>query len=198
MRYTSEHKQETRQRVLTEAAREIRAKGPAGIAVAGIMARAGLTHGGFYAHFASKEDLVGEAILQMFRESSSRFDADKAANGDPRDALRGFVDYYLSAQHRDVRERGCALAALSGDLARLEEGPRIRFGKGVAVLTGRLALALGRHGVAAPDTAASSMLAELVGALTLSRAVGDPTQSDAILARVKTALIERFALEDPA
>ena len=72
MRYDAEHKQKTRERVVQEAAREIRAQGPHRVGVAGIMAKAGLTHGGFYAHFASKDDLVLAAMEQMFRDGQKR------------------------------------------------------------------------------------------------------------------------------
>lgn len=195
MRYDSDHKGETRKRVLKEAAREIRAKGPNGVGVAGIMARAGLTHGGFYAHFESTEALIAAAIETMFESARSRFEL-TANDADPRLALLGYVDFYLSPQHRDSREHGCPLPALSGDLARLDPEARVRFGAGVAGLTGRLAEALGRHGIADPELAAASMLAEMVGAVTLSRAVADPAQSDAILQRAHAAVVQRFALGD--
>ncbi|WCM27721.1 TetR/AcrR family transcriptional regulator [Sphingomonas sp. QA11] len=195
MRYDGDHKSETRRRVLKEAAREIRAKGPGGVGVAGIMARAGLTHGGFYAHFDSKEALVAAAIETMFESAGRRFDA-TAAGDDPRAALRAYVDFYLSPGHRDAREHGCPLPALSGDLARLDPEARTRFGQGVAGLTARLADALGRHGMADSEAAGGSMLAEMVGAVTLSRAVADPAQSDAILDRARASVIARFSLGD--
>ena len=103
MRYSSDHKAETRERVLKEAANEIRAKGPDNVAVSGIMARAGLTHGGFYAHFPSKDALVKEAIGTMFADARARSDKIDA-DGDPRDVLRAYVDFYLSPAHRDRRE----------------------------------------------------------------------------------------------
>lgn len=195
MRYDSDHKGETRRRVLKEAAREIRAKGPAGVAVAGIMARAGLTHGGFYAHFASKEALVAAAIEAMFESARRRFDR-TAIDADPRAALLAYVDFYLSPQHRDAREHGCPLPALSGDLARLDPVSRVRFGEGVATLSGRLAGALRQHGVVDPDAAGASMLAEMVGAVALSRAVADPAQSDAILRNARASVVARFSLEE--
>ena len=195
MRYDSDHKSETRRRVLKEAAREIRAKGPGGVAVAGVMARAGLTHGGFYAHFESKEALIAAAIETMFESARGKFDM-AAANDDPRAALRSYVDFYLSPAHRDGREHGCPLPSLSGDLARLDPEARVRFGQGVAALTGRLAGVLGKYGIADPETAAASMLNEMVGAVALSRAVSDPAQSDAILARARASVIGRFSLED--
>jgi TetR/AcrR family transcriptional repressor of nem operon len=195
MRYDSDHKSETRRRVLKEAAREIRAKGPGGVAVAGVMARAGLTHGGFYAHFESKEALIAAAIETMFESARSKFDLTTAVDN-PRAALLAYVDFYLSAAHRDSREYGCPLPSLSGDLARLEPEARVRFGQGVAALTGRLAKALGRHRIADPEKAAASMLNEMVGAVALARAVSDPAQSDAILLSARDSVIERFSLGD--
>lgn len=193
MRYDGEHKTATRARVLKEAAREIRAKGPAGVAVGGVMARAGLTHGGFYAHFASKEDLIAEAIGAMFEDARARFDRGLAER-DPAAALSSYVDFYLSAAHRDAREHGCPLAALASDLPRLGTISRERFGNGVATLTDWLADTLDRHGVIASQATASAMLAQLVGALALARSVSDPVQSDAILSAAKMDLKDRLKL----
>lgn len=194
MRYANDHKAETRRRVLKEAAREIRAKGPDGVAVAGVMARAGLTHGGFYAHFASKDELVAEAIGTMFDDARARSSAiEQEAN--PRIALRSYIDFYLSAAHRDTRDRGCPLPALSGDFARSDATARDRFGVGIAGLSQRLAQGLRGIGCATPEADASAMLAQMVGAVVLSRAVADPRHSDAILADVHADLIARFGLE---
>jgi TetR/AcrR family transcriptional repressor of nem operon len=197
MRYDSEHKQQTRARVLKEAAREIRAKGPSGIAVAGIMARAGLTHGGFYAHFASKDALVAEAIGTMFEDARGRFDRTQAEYA-PGAALGAYLDFYLSREHRDARDRGCPLPALSSDLPRMEPESRERFGKGVATLTGWIADALERNGIADAGAAASSMLSQMVGALSLARAVSDPDQSDAMLDRARDDLKQRYGLGQTA
>jgi TetR/AcrR family transcriptional repressor of nem operon len=194
VRYSNEHKAETRQRVLKEAAREIRAKGPDGVAVAGVMARAGLTHGGFYAHFESKDAMIADAIGTMFDDARGRSDAIEQTD-DPRVALRAYVDFYLSSAHRDRRERGCPLPTLSGDLARSGEQQRDRFGKGVEALTVRLAKALGGLGTADPHAEGSAMLAQMVGAVALSRAVADPAQSDAILADAHAGLVARYGLE---
>lgn len=196
MRYSNEHKAETRQRVLKEAAREIRAKGPEGVGVAGVMARAGLTHGGFYAHFPSKDALVAEAIGTMF--DSARQRAGQLDGDDPHAALRAYVDFYLSPAHRDSRERGCPLPALSGDFARAEAPMRERFGAGVAGLTGRLAAVLARIGWPEPDSEATVLIAQLVGAVALARSVGEGAQSEAILDRTREAIIARYGLEGRA
>ncbi len=195
MRYSGDHKQETRKRVLDEATREIRAKGPGGIAVAGIMARAGLTHGGFYAHFPSRDALIAEAIGEMFVGARRNFDALQGDGRPPAEALARYIRFYLSRSHRDTRDTGCPLPALAADLARLEPTARARFGKGVEALTERLAALLEAYGAEAPREAAASLLSELVGAVSLARAVDDKEQSDAILARTRAALFARFKLE---
>lgn len=195
MRYSNEHKAETRRRVLKEAAQEIRAKGPDGVAVAGVMARAGLTHGGFYAHFESKDAMIADAIGTMFDDARGRSDAIEQTD-DPRAALKAYVDFYLSPAHRDRREWGCPLPTLSGDLARSGEQQRERFGKGVDALTVRLAKALGGIGIADSHAEGSAMLAQMVGAVALSRAVADPAQSDAILADAHAGLVARYDLEE--
>lgn len=194
MRYSTEHKAETRERVLKEAAKEIRAKGPDNVAVAGIMARAGLTHGGFYAHFPSKDALVKEAIGTMFadaRARSDRIDHD----GEPRGVLRAYIDFYLSPAHRDGRDRGCPLPTLSGDFARSQPATRDRFGAGVEGIASRLAGPLAKLGFADAEAESHALLAQLVGGVALARAVGDPALSDALLADTHASIVARYGLE---
>jgi TetR/AcrR family transcriptional repressor of nem operon len=194
MRYDTEHKQRTRERVLREAAKAIRAEGPHQIAVAGIMAKAGLTHGGFYAHFASKDDLVAAAIGQMFEEGGERLAA-LTTGCPPAEGLAAYIDFYLSREHRDARTSGCPMPFMAADLPRLSEPARARFAMGVAGLRARLGALLAELGHEDAKTEASSMLAEMVGALSLARAEPDPERSDAILARSQASLKQRFALE---
>jgi TetR/AcrR family transcriptional regulator, transcriptional repressor for nem operon len=194
MRYGADHKEQTRARVLNAAARAIRADGPHRVGVAGVMAEAGLTHGGFYAHFASKDELVAASISQMFEESGRR--ARREMDGDDaREGLRRYIDFYLSAEHRDARGAGCPLPYLSADAPRLDAKSRSRFAEGVAQLTDLLAVLLADLGQADPQAAAGSLLAELVGALSLARADPEPPRSDAILARSRAALNARFGLD---
>jgi TetR/AcrR family transcriptional repressor of nem operon len=180
MRYAEDHKQATKAKVLKAAARAIRQNGPDRVAVAGIMADVGLTHGGFYAHFASKDDLLAQAIGQMFAESAANWDTVVGGRTAP-GALTAYFDFYLSPAHRDRRDRGCPLPALSADLPRLPPPSREAFGRGVASLTARLAEGLAAAGCAEPQTLASSVLSEMVGAVALARAVADPLQSDRLL-----------------
>ena len=195
MRYDADHKTKTRERVLVEAAKAIRREGPHTVGVAEVMKQAGLTHGGFYAHFASRDELVAEAIGQMFKESGQRLARETAGQRDPAKALGAYIDFYLSAAHRDARESGCALPFLSADAPRLPEASRQRYAQGVGWLTEAIATLLTSSGLAEAEAAASSAVAEMVGALALSRAEPDPIASDAILARSKRAVKQRLALE---
>ena len=193
MRYDSEHKERTRQRVLGEAAAAIRAHGPDGVGVAALMAKAGLTHGAFYAHFKSKDDLVAQAISHMFEQSRERFrlhteDPDAAV------ALNQYIDMYVSARHRDSPERGCPLPSLSGDLARMPAGARKRFTEGVENLTRQIAKRLKELDRPTPERLAASMVAEMMGAVALSRAIDDPAASDRILKTSREALKARIGL----
>jgi TetR/AcrR family transcriptional repressor of nem operon len=194
MRYDAEHKQQTRQRVLKEAAKAMRAEGPHQIGVAGVMAKAGLTHGGFYAHFRSKDDLVVAALGQMLDEGAARW-ARTQEGRTPAEGLSAYIDFYLSKAHRDTRVAGCPLPFMAADAPRLTAEARQAFAAGVAGLRGRFAAQLELLGRADPHGDASSMLSELVGALSLARAEPDPNASDAILDRSKAALKHRFGLE---
>ncbi len=195
MRYDAEHKQKTRERVLIEGAKAIRAEGPHKVGVAAVMAKAGLTHGGFYAHFGSKDDFIAAAIGQMFVEGRTRLD--KALDGKPiEQGLADYIDFYLSGAHRETRSAGCPLPFLSADAPRLPQPSRERFAQGVAGLTGRLTSALNKLGSPYAAEAAASMLSELVGALALARAEPDPARSEALLAHSRAALKRRFGLDD--
>ncbi|MBO9558956.1 MAG: TetR/AcrR family transcriptional regulator [Caulobacter sp.] len=194
MRYDSEHKQKTRLRVLDEAAKAIREEGPHRLGVAGVMARAGLTHGGFYSHFASKESFIAEAIAHMF-EGGPITTLKTVSDLPPREALTQFIDFYLSRRHRDSRNGGCPLPYLAGDAPRLAEASRERYAQGAANLTKVVADRLAELGRPYAEDEASSTLAELVGAVTLARAEADPGRSDAILERSRAHLKRRLGLE---
>ena len=195
MRYDSEHKQKTRAKVLKVAAKAIRAEGPHQIGVADVMAQAGLTHGGFYAHFASKDELVAAAIGQMFEEARERF-VHETHDRSPADALRAYIDFYLSPGHRDARRSGCPVAALASDLPRLSKAALDRFADGSRHMRESLASKLELLGHSDAGREASSVQAELLGALSLARVEPDAKRSDAILADSRRAIKRRLKLED--
>lgn len=192
MRYGADHKAKTRQRVLKEAARALRAEGPQKVAVAEVMSAAGLTVGGFYAHFGSKDELVADSIDEMFAEARARQAALPPLP--PAEALAREVDAYLSPRHRDARESGCPLSALVTDLPRLPVEARQRFAAGAAEIRARAAARMAAIGMPDPEAAASSYQAELVGALALARAEPDRAASNAILERSRTAIKSKLGL----
>jgi len=193
MRYDSEHKQRTKERVLHEAAEAIRQFGPDRIGVADLMAKAGLTVGGFYAHFKSKDDLIAQAISHMFEDRAQVFQ-DCTSGVEPAQALRSFVDVYLSTQHRDRREKGCPLPALSGDLPRMPAAARRRFEAGVRRMTDSIADLLKQIGQPAPDELAASIVSEMVGAVVLARAVPSSELSARILEGARDQIKRRAGL----
>jgi len=197
MRYDAEHKQKTRTKVLEVAAKAIRTEGPDRIGVAGVMAEAGLTHGGFYAHFKSKDDLVAAAVEQMFDESRARVHHEMDGRS-PAEGLSNYIDFYLSKKHRDARGAGCPMAALSSDLPRLPEQTRTLFAEGARHLVESMTEKLTALGYAEPQALARSTVSELVGALSLARAETDPKRSDAILADSRQLLKKRLGLESAA
>ncbi len=189
MRYTDSHKASTRQRIVDGAAAALRARGPAGVAVADLMRQAGLTHGGFYAHFPSKDALVAEAVGSAAEQSVRNLrTVVKRAGG--KSALKAIADSYLSTAHRDQPERGCSLVALGAELAR--DSPAAR-----RALTGQIEKLLGVLAEYVPDRRgvtrrrqAMATLACLVGALTLSRIADDPALSEEILDAARRHLAE--------
>lgn len=193
MRYDETHKQETRKQVVKAAAAAVRARGPDGVSVADIMREAGLTHGGFYAHFPSKDALVAEAIGEAFGQSRRGMPLFDAALR-PDEALRGFVDRYVSDVHRDHPERGCAIAAMASHLPRLSPGARTAFDKGVRGLIGAVASRLTTEPEAEREGLAGSLVAEMSGAVALARAVSDPDLSESLLAETRRRIKARMGL----
>jgi TetR/AcrR family transcriptional repressor of nem operon len=190
MRHSDTHKEETRTKVVSAAAAAVRARGPEGIGVAEIMAGAGLTHGGFYAHFPSKEALVAAAVEEAFRESRERFIRLTAGLDGPR-ALAAFVDSYVTMAHRARPEGGCPIAVLSSDLPRQGEAVRAVFQAGVQRLVGRLASWLPSGTEDARQRLAASLLAEMAGAVSLSRAMTDDDAAERLLADARLSIKTR-------
>lgn len=191
---TATHKERTRMRILDEAAKAMREHGHEGVGVAGIMKRAGLTHGGFYAHFRDRDDLVAEAIGRMFEDSKTMLER-HLDSGDPRGGLTALIDYYLSEDHRRRIANGCPVAALSSEAARLPPPARARFEEGVRSFRTAIAAAVAELGSEDPQAAASSAVAEMVGALAVARSISDEREANELLARSRDQLKRRLGLE---
>jgi len=180
-------KQITHDRIVETAARAIRRGGFQGVGVAEIMKEAGLTHGGFYAHFASRDALLCEALERAGRDSAERVaKATTARQSRGATALRALVESYLSDSHLSSTELGCPVAALVSDMPRQS--------REVAVVAAQrvrgLVLAVQR--TLAPDASADSATAiasQLVGALQLARALGDNAEGKALLAATRRSVL---------
>jgi TetR/AcrR family transcriptional regulator, transcriptional repressor for nem operon len=193
MRYDADQKERTHRQILAEAANAIRTKGPDRVGVAEVMSKLGLTHGGFYAHFASKDDLIAQAITSMFEQGFANF-LRRTEGLEPREALQTYIDWYLSKAHRDAPNRGCPLASVSGDLPRLPDAARVRYTEGVERLTAALAKLLKKLGVKYAEALAFSALSEMAGALALARAISDPERSDQMLQTARDMVKSRVAV----
>jgi TetR/AcrR family transcriptional regulator, transcriptional repressor for nem operon len=195
MRYDSDHKERTRQKLVAEAAAALRSEGPERVGVAALMAKLGLTHGGFYAHFKSKDELVATAIDEMFAQSVAALHK-KTKGYPPAEALARYIDFYLSARHCEAVAQGCPLPALAGDVSRMERKVRGRFALGTASLHEGIAALfreLGHDEEAALDNA-TSLFSEMAGAIVLARAVDTSEEADRIRNRSRSALKKRFGL----
>ena len=172
-----ETKSANREALLSAASRLLRERGIDGVGVAEISKAAGLTHGGFYRHFRSKEALVGASVERTLMET-----AERAAEMVDKDGLDAFARFYLSPAHLDGRAAGCAIAALGGDVSRQESEVRAAYARGVRAYLDALAPP------AAPDRAVSlQQLAALIGAAVLARGLAgvDDTLAADILAAVR-------------
>ena len=179
MRVSREKAAEHRERIIDAAGALFRAKGFGGIGVADIMKAADLTHGGFYGHFASKDDLVAQASQRtMARAAANWTRLVEAAPDNPYAAL---LEHYLSPKHRDDPGKGCAFAALGNDAARSGKTVRKAFAEGLAPLIDILAQSIPGKSNAARRRKAIAAMATLVGALTLARAVEGTALSDEML-----------------
>jgi len=194
MRYDSEHKQRTHQKLLEEASAAIREHGPNNISVAALMAKVGLTHGGFYAHFKSKDDLIAEAISYVLEERAEAFEKNLQGE-DLSAALANYIDLYLSSGHRDLRDKGCAVVALNGDIARMSDDTKARFESGIQrtikILSGIL-IKLNKEN---PDELACSILTEMAGALAVSRTLSNSALSAWVLDNARSSVKKRIGLD---
>jgi TetR/AcrR family transcriptional repressor of nem operon len=146
--------------------------------VAGIMARAGLTHGGFYAHFASKDALVAEACAAAVCDAGAKF-VEIARATPAEDRARAIADAYLTRERRD--EGGCTIATLGGELGRQPPAVREAFTRAFAESIETLAPALPGDDAEARTDHALALLTSMIGAMMVSRAVSDPALRDRIL-----------------
>lgn len=192
MRYPPAHKLATRRRIIAAASAAFRERGVEQTGLDEIMHRAGLTHGGFYAHFRDKSELVAEACAEAFDTAVINLDR-IAAKPTAAARARLLIDSYLSGHHRDNRGSGCLIVAVGADMARLAGAAKDGFARGFGRHLERLAAALRLD----PDPAVNHdrvtyLMSTLVGALLFARAIDDRGRSDTLLAATRRTLRREF------
>jgi TetR/AcrR family transcriptional repressor of nem operon len=188
-------KEETHERIVEAAARAIRRNGYAGVVVADVMKEVGLTHGGFYAHFGSRDELLVEALARAGQDSAAAVvHAAQARRAQGVSAFRAFVETYLADHHLASLETGCPVAALGGEMPRQSDALR----QASALRVSRLIEAVRQ---ALPGTArgpAGVIAGTLAGSLQLARALGDNAEGRALLAAARKSLIQQHDAPAPA
>lgn len=188
-RTPTSRKRDTHERIVDVASRAIRKHGYAGVRVAAVMKEAGLTHGGFYSHFESREALLIEALDRAGRDDSGTATcAAKCRNPEGASAFRGLVEDYLADRQLNTLETGCPVAVLACDMPRQSQAVR----EASAVHVQQL-IAATRHALPEPHRAAASLVAStLVGALQLARALGNNADGSAVLTSCRESLIRLY------
>ena len=192
MRYSREHKQETHERIVKKASVRLREKGAHGIGVADLMKEAGLTHGGFYAHFDSREALVVEAFAYAMDRSTERW-RKVAEQTAPDKRLATIVENYLTPVHRDDPGNGCAVPALGAEIARESPKTRKAFAAKLEQMIDMMADQVPDVPPKAARKQAMATLATMIGTLVLSRIAGTGEFSGEILGAGREAVLGRAA-----
>ena len=189
MKVSREQTAENRERIVQVAAKLFRERGFDGIGVADLMKAAGLTHGGFYGHFGSKEDLAAEASDRALKDTLQYWSS--VVDKNPDEAFSTLVNRYLSEGHRDTPGKGCLVAALGSDVGRQARPVRRVVTDGIQAVIGQLMQLVPGKSKPARRRRALTDFAAMVGAVTIARAVDDPALSKDVLDAVASSLLEQ-------
>jgi TetR/AcrR family transcriptional repressor of nem operon len=191
MRYGPEHKAESHQKIVKDASRRMRAEGIAGAAVSAVMRDAGLTHGGFYKHFRSKDELLMESLGEAFREIADRL-GKAAETSEPGEAWKAIVTAYLSPEHCDHAECGCPLAALAPELARAEKAMKAGIFKELMNYKNRMLPFMPGRRAADRERAFVVIFSTMLGAVGIARILPDRAARASVLTSVRDFLLSSF------
>jgi len=191
MRYRPEHKVEVHRKILKDASRRVRAEGIAGAAVSSVMRDAGLTNGGFYKHFGSKDDLVTESLSEAFREIADRL-TQVAEKSKPGTAWEAIVKAYLSLEHCEHTESGCPVAALAPELARADHVMKARFRREIIKYKSRMLPLMPGRRAADKERAFSAIFSTMIGAVAIARILPDQAARARVLASARDFLLHSF------
>ncbi|QOZ35865.1 TetR/AcrR family transcriptional regulator [Bradyrhizobium sp. CCBAU 53421] len=183
MGHSQADKARSRERILNEAATQIRDKGLDALSIGSLMQQVKLTHGGFYGHFASRSELIAAALQQAL--NSGEASAHAARDPDKPVSVNALVRSYLSRAHRDSPKSGCAIGALISDVGRADARCRAVMEPHIESFIAKVVETLGDD----DDSSAIVAVSAMVGALAISRVIIDPKRSDAILRTVRDAIV---------
>ena len=191
MRYRPEHKVEVHRKILKDASRRVRAEGIAGAAVSSVMRDSGLTNGGFYKHFGSKDDLLTESLSEAFREIADRL-AQIAQESKPGTAWKAVVKTYLSPEHCNHAESGCPLAALAPELARAGHAMKAPIRREMIKYKRRMLPLMPGRRAADKERAFSAIFSTMIGAVAIARILPDQAARARVLASARDFLLRSF------
>jgi TetR/AcrR family transcriptional repressor of nem operon len=191
MRYRPEHKGEIHQKIVKDASRRVRAEGVTGAAVSAVMRDAGLTHGGFYKHFANKDDLLMESLREAFRETVDRLTR-AVEQSQSRMAWKAIVKAYLSPEHCDHAECGCPLAALAPELARAGKQMKPLISEELMKYKSRMLPFMPGRRAADKERAFVVIMSTMLGAVAIARILPDQATRAAVLANARDFLLRSF------
>jgi len=192
MRYPAEQKAETHEKILAAAARSFREHGSETNGIGQVMKELGLTKGGFYRHFESKDDLYATAVARAFEELSARMVA--VAEAAPKGAeLRAVIERYLSAEHLNAPGIGCPLAALASEIARQPPDVRKRINRSMLGYRERMLRYLPGRTVEQKRARGFILFSGMAGVLVAARALADPQGRERVLAAARSFYVETFA-----
>jgi TetR/AcrR family transcriptional repressor of nem operon len=191
MRYRPEHKLETHRKIVKDASRRVRAEGLSGAAVSAVMKDAGLTHGGFYKHFGSKDDLLLESLREGFREIEDTL-AHAAGQLPPREAWKAIVKTYLSLELCERPERGCPLAALASDLARTDKRLRPQIVAELVNYKDKMVPFMPGRRTADKERSFFAIFSTMIGAIEIARLLPDPAIREKMLGNARDFLLGSF------
>ena len=192
MRYPVEQKAETHERIIDAAARSFREHGSEGQGVARLMKEVGLTHGGFYRHFESKEDLYVDAISRAFQEVADKMIA-AAAKAPQGKQLHAIIERYLSLEHREDPGSGCVLSTLAIEIARQRPAVRARINAAMKSYRDRLLLFFPGKDDVEKRRQFIVLFPAMAGILMTARAITDPAAREEILSVARRFYISAFA-----
>jgi len=191
MRYQPEHKAEVHRKLVKDGSRRVRAEGLNGAAVAAVMRDNGLTHGGFYKHFESKDELLAESLDEAFREMGEVLVG--AAEQSPQEtAWKAIVKTYLSLEFCDHAERGCPLAALAPELARADAKARNRILPLLVNYKDRMAPFMPGRRTADKERAFFAIFSTMIGATEIARMLPERAAREKVLAAARELLLRSF------